>query len=92
MTHNAERCSYAAVALNNNSILHLSDSRQRPECREKDPEEKVMDVEFGDQNHGDFHELNKRSCAVSPYPTLHTWCFRSLGHIRCDLDPHPGVF
>jgi hypothetical protein len=25
MTHNAERCSYAAVALNNNSILHLSD-------------------------------------------------------------------
>jgi hypothetical protein len=53
MTHNAERCSYA-VALNNNSILHLIDDRQRPECREKDPDDQVMDVEFGDQNHGDF--------------------------------------
>jgi hypothetical protein len=54
MTHNAERCSYAAVALHNNSILHLSDDRQRPECREKDPDVQVMDVEFGDQIHGDL--------------------------------------
>jgi hypothetical protein len=54
MTHNAERCSYAAVALNNNSILHLSDYRQRPECREKHPDDQVMDGLFGDQNHEDF--------------------------------------
>jgi hypothetical protein len=54
MTHNAVRCSYAAVALNNNSILHLSDYRQSPEYREKDPDDQVMDVEFGDQNHGDL--------------------------------------
>jgi hypothetical protein len=53
MTHNAERCSYAAVALNNNSIPHLSDHRQRLECREKDTDDQVIDVKFGDQNHGD---------------------------------------
>jgi hypothetical protein len=54
MIHNADRCSYAAVALKNNSILHLSDGKQRPECREKDPDDQLMDVEFGHQNHGDF--------------------------------------
>jgi hypothetical protein len=31
---------------------------------------------------GISHELNKRSCAISPYLTLYIWCFMSLGPVR----------
>jgi hypothetical protein len=44
--------SCSAIALINNSFLHLSDYREGHECREKEPDDQVMIL--GDQYHGIF--------------------------------------
>jgi hypothetical protein len=71
MTHNPDGWSYSAIALINNSCLHLSDYGQRPECTEKDYDDQFMEKSLGIRIMGTSHELNKISSAVS-LPLLYT--------------------
>jgi hypothetical protein len=66
MTHNPEGWSYSAIALINNSCLHLSDYGQRHECREKDHDDQFMGKSLDIRIMGTSHEMNKISSAVSP--------------------------
>jgi hypothetical protein len=66
MTHNPEGWSDSAIALINNSFLHLNDYGQRRECTEKDSDDQFMEKSLDIRIMGTSHELNKISSAVSP--------------------------
>jgi hypothetical protein len=65
MTHNPKGWYYSAIALINNSFLHLSDYGQRRECGEKDPDDQFMEKSLDIRIMGTSHEMNKISSAVS---------------------------